>query len=72
MMTPLDMAASTTVVGNVWTTLRVTNEADTVTGDVNRGIQVPFATKVCSIFQKLLDKRRLGLSILKFHYTVFM
>lgn len=43
---PLDRAASTTVVVSVLMTLRVTNRPDTVTGDVNRGIQMSFATKV--------------------------
>ena len=40
------MVASTTVVVSVLMTLRVTNRPDTVTGDVNRGIQMSFATKV--------------------------
>ena len=48
-MAPLDMAASTAVVVNVWMTLRVTKRQDTVTGDVNQGIQMPFATKVRSL-----------------------
>ena len=71
MMAPMDMAASTTVVVSVWMTLLVTSRPDTVTGDVNRDIQVPFATKVCSICYKLLDKCRLGVSILKCHCIVF-
>ena len=48
-MAPSDMAASTTVAVSVWMTPRVTNEVDTVTGDVNQGIQMPFATKVRSL-----------------------
>ena len=40
------MVASTIVVVNVWMTTHVTNRPDTVTGDVNQGIQMPFATKV--------------------------
>lgn len=36
---PMVWAVSTTVVGTVWTTLRVTNGPDIVTGDVIRDIQ---------------------------------
>ena len=51
-MAPLDIAASTTVVVNVWMTLRVTNRMDTVTRDVNQDIHLPFATKVRSMCNK--------------------
>lgn len=39
-------AVSTTVVGTVWTTLRVTNGLDIVTGDVIRDIQRATVAKV--------------------------
>ena len=68
-MAPMDMAASTTVVVYVRVTLRVTNGMDTVTGDVNQDIHLPFATKVRSMCNKLVDKRRLG--VIKFHYTMY-
>lgn len=37
-MEPMDITVSTTVVVNVWMTLRVTNRLVTVTGDVTRDI----------------------------------
>lgn len=46
-MAPLDMAALTTVVVNVSMSLCVTNRLVIATGDVNQGIPVPSATKVC-------------------------
>ena len=55
-MAPMDMTASTTVVVIVWITRHATDRLGTVTGDVNRGIQVPFATKVRLMCCKLIDK----------------
>ena len=68
----MDMAASTTAVASVCITRHATNRLGTVTGDVNRVIQVPFATKVRLMCCTLIDKSHRGVCMIKFHYTVYM
>ena len=42
----MDTVVLTTVVVTVWGTLHVTNKLDTVTGDVNPDIPMPYVVKV--------------------------
>ena len=43
---PMDTVVLTTAVVTVWGTLHVTNRVDTVTGDVNPNIPMPYVAKV--------------------------
>ena len=43
---PMDTVVLTIVVVTVWTTLHVKNRLDTVTGDVNPDIPMPYVAKV--------------------------